>query len=107
MDECPHCGSDDYGPVNEGHEHACLMCGYDTEHGTTGVCPGCLHPRDRQVCCDACWARAPRNLPEQPRWRSRRRSAAPLARKGWASAWREMEQIDAALVAWLREHPAA
>jgi len=105
MDTCPHCGSEDYGPVNEGHARACLSCGYDDEHGTLGVCPGGPHPRDGQVCCDACWARAPLDLPDIPRWRSRRRSARPLARKGWNSAWHEMERIDAALVAWLRANP--
>lgn len=105
-DPCPHCGSDDYGPVNEGNEHCCLTCGYDTEHGTVNVCPGGLHPKDGQVCCDACWKRAPRDLPGQPHWRSRRRSARPRAYRS-TFAWRECEDIDAALTAWLRDHPAA
>lgn len=102
-DVCPHCGSEDYGPVNEGHERCCLTCGYDTENGALSVCPGGMHPRDGQVCCDACWKRAPRDLPGQPRWRSRRRSAVARGRRSsWA--WVEVEAIDTALVAWLREH---
>lgn len=102
-DLCPHCGSEDYGPVNEGNEHACLTCGYDTENGTLGVCPGGKHPRDGQVCCDTCWNAPPRNLPGQPRWRSRRRSL--MARRSKPDhVWLELEAIDKALVAWLRAH---
>lgn len=97
-DPCPHCGSEDYGPVNEGHEHACLTCGYDTEHGTLGVCPGGLHPRDGKRWCKPCHDRMPRDLPGHPRWRSTLRrfdrtdpwGATPIV----ATAWR-----------WLREHP--
>lgn len=103
-ERCPNCGSEDYGPVNEGHELCCNACGYDTEHGTFGVCPGGKHPNDGQVCCDGCWDRPPRNLPGQPRWRSRRRSL--MARRFKPDAvWGELEAIDSALVGWLRDHP--
>ena len=100
-DPCPHCGSDDYGPVNEGMEQCCLTCGYDTEHGTAGVCPGGLHPRDgSRICCPACWKRVPRDLPGQPRWRSALRTLNARGHHWTALA------IEEALVKWLAEHPA-
>lgn len=103
-DLCPHCGSEDYGPVNEGHEHACLTCGYDTENGTLGVCPGGLHPRDGALCCNPCRDRVPRDLPGWPRWRSYRRTAQANARRGFPYAGRMVDAVDDAVVAWLREH---
>ena len=106
MDDCPHCGAEDFEDVGRGTPRICLSCGYDDDNGTLGVCPGGLHPRDGQVCCDACWARAPRDLPGQPRWRSRRRAAIRLSGRGFNTAWRELEAIDAALTTWLRENPA-
>jgi len=112
---CPHCGSEDYGPVNEGHERCCLSCGYDTENGTLGVCPGGMHPRDgskaRSLCCDFCYDRAPRDLAGHPRWRSARKAAIARARRVWSLRIRggttpEVLLIEEALVAWLRENPA-
>jgi hypothetical protein len=103
-DVCPHCGSTDYGPLSTA-ALVCMRCGYDTEHGAEWVCPGGMHPRDGQVCCDACWDRAPRNLPDAPRWRSRRRSLQARRRRS-CFAWAEIEAIDTALIKWLQEHPA-
>lgn len=103
MDErCPYCGSEDYGTVNEGHGWCCLTCGYDTDHGIGGVCPGGLHPRagKKGLCCDACWKRVPTDLPGHPRWRSALRR---LAKMRWRT---QMLPIEEAVLAWLREHPS-
>lgn len=116
-DPCPNCGSEDYGPVNEGHERCCLACGYDTENGTQGVCPGGKHPLDgnrsrlapsRTLCCDACYKRLPRDLPEWPKFRSRLRSNYSQ-RMGispdYFAGRRENEAICEAIRTWLSEHP--
>lgn len=88
-DTCPHCGSTDYGPVNEGHERACLSCGYDTEHGALGVCPGGFHPRDGGgPACPACLARLPRDVPGFARWRSQRRTLVARSRRSYIAMTR-------------------
>lgn len=110
-DTCPHCGSEDYGTVNEGHAHACLTCGYDDENGTLSVCPGGKHYRDAVgPCCRRCYKRAPRDLPGTPRWRSRLRIVkAEAKRLGhpvlYGAAMREATAIERALIEWLTEHP--
>jgi len=107
-EKCPHCGSEDYGEIGGANlPSVCLTCGYDTESGTSGVCPGGKHPKDSKgnVCCDWCWDRPPTNLPDQPRWRSRRRALMRRTRK-FDYVWNELEQLDAALLAWLRDHQA-
>lgn len=66
------------------------------------ACPGGPHPNaPGQVCCDACWKRAPTNLPDWPRWRSALRGARSRGGYGWVIA----ERIHDALRAWLAEHP--
>lgn len=110
-ERCPHCGSDDYGPVNEGHEHACLSCGYDTEHGTAAVCPGGRHYNEgrkaRGLCCDACYDRIPRDLPGHPRWRSERRSAIAKAKRiRLTFVTAQVRVVDEALLDWLRANPS-
>jgi hypothetical protein len=98
---CPHCGSEDYGEAGP-YVMVCLSCGYDTEHGTQAVCPGGKHPNDAgQLCCDTCWDRIPRHLPDQPRWRSRLRYAR--RRGGWS--WGEVEKIHKAMLEWLAANP--
>jgi hypothetical protein len=85
--ECPHCGSADYGKATD-FIKVCLRCGYDTETGTSGVCPGGFHPKDGRgdICCDACWDRLPAKLLDvdgTPRaWRRRR---SQIKRHSWVS----------------------
>lgn len=111
-ERCPHCGSEDYGTVNEGHEWCCATCGYDTEHGTLGVCIGGKHPLDnrgrrsaaRGVCCGDCYKRIPRDLPERPRWRSRWRTLNAITWK-YPTHYAELNAIQDAMRAWLADHP--
>ena len=100
-DPCPHCGYHSYGPVLDGFVHVCPDCGYDTEHGMTGVCPGGKHPKDSDnVCCDFCWDRIPTRLPGMARpWRTGLRDARAIR------AWGQIETILTANKAWLSDHP--
>jgi hypothetical protein len=68
-------------------------------------CPGCGRPmRDGKVCCDDCWYRLPPKLPvgidgKQVSWRHRLAS--------WKSANEQaaVDNVHAAILAWLAEHP--
>lgn len=63
------------------------------------TCPGCeTRIRDDILCCDPCWNRVPTNLPDQPRWRSRRRTARS---RGGSYAWVIVDQIHDAVLTWL------
>jgi len=109
-ERCPHCGSGEYGEATA-HIRVCLTCGYDTENGASGVCPGGAHPKDGRgdMCCDACWKRIPARLPDvdgsmRP-WRARRNRIKRQAR--WASSVddRWWEHNNRTIRAWLLEHP--
>lgn len=107
-DRCPHCGSEDFDSVGPHFPRVCLTCGYDDEHGASGVCPGGKHPNDAdQICCDGCWNRMPRDLPGYPKWRSRLRAALRQTRRGSSSvrAWSDAEGIHKAIRRWLADHP--
>lgn len=108
-DRCPHCGSEDFDSPGPHTPRICLACGYDDEHGAVGVCPGGRHPLTRlrkrgPECCDDCYARVPRDLPQHQKWRSRLRT---LNAQTWPSPAirNEAEAIKAAVLAWLRDHP--
>lgn len=110
---CPHCGSEDYGEIGGPNlPMVCLACGYDSESGTSGVCPGGKHPKDTgDICCDWCWDRAPRTLPIGPNgekrpWRKRRAELKRRGHKSGNSSWTLWEKITDELLGWLREHPA-
>lgn len=69
---------------------------------TVQVCPGCAGPKESQaaVCCDRCWKRIPRDIPEQLRWRSTLKSARAMR------TWSRVEVIMEGVKKWLKENPA-
>lgn len=97
---CPHCGSDDYGPIDAGVD-VCPDCGYDSENRTPApTCVGCGVQIGVVICCDACWARVPTRLPGATRpWRNELRMYRRI------KSWRGVEDTTKAVRAWLADHP--
>jgi methionyl-tRNA synthetase len=62
-------------------------------------CLGCGGRQKGSVlCCDHCWSRIPRDLPEQLRWRSTLRSSRQLHN------WMRVSRINDAVKRWLKEN---
>ena len=109
-ERCPNCKSEDYGDATE-FVKVCLACRVYADTGTDGVCPGGKHPLDqrralrrRPACCDDCYGRVPRDLPEYPKWRSRLRTLNAITWK-YPEQYAEADSINARQRPQLRRLP--